>query len=589
MKICFNANNLLALSGGDYLTIFNCLFFILGGITVFMIGMNMMGHNIERAAGKSIRRLMSKATVNRFAGVGTGTAVTALVNSSSATTVMIVGFVNVGLMTLTQAASVIMGANIGTTISAFIMALSSAGDSQLSVAALFALVAFIGLVFTIASKREKMKQLGYILEGVGLIFIGLNVMSGAVSDLVNSENIGAAIENLFISLGNGKDILTWEIIVLFLLGALLTALMQSSGALTAIVISLAGSNLISLQMAMCIILGTNVGTCFTSVLSSVGASVNARRTAMVHLIFNVAGAILFIFPVAFAGKAIAKFFDSFIADTEWQIAVFHMVFNLLTTAVLLPFIKYLVKISCILVHEKKGEESTEREALDVRLLKAPAVAVGQVRKQLLKMSEDAFKNYKLSLDMLLSGDLSKQEDFAKTEESINAQNKYIVNFLIRLSLEEVSEKDEKKISSFFKVASDLERIGDYAENITEYAEKLNEDKLSFSDHAKDEILEMDLHLTNLYKHVYGVFRDSDLNALPQVEFEENETDRMNRVMQQSHLRRMNEGRCDAETGALFLQLAVNMERIGDHMHNIANSVVPYGHKANSRKINCSDN
>ena len=582
MKINYTYS-LLALSGVDVRTVFNSLFFILGGITVFMIGMNMMGHNIEKAAGRSIRRLMGKATVNRFAGVGTGAAVTALVNSSSATTVMIVGFVNVGLMTLTQAASVIMGANIGTTVSAFIMALSSAGGSQFSVGALFALVAFAGLVLTIASKREKIKQLGYILEGVGLIFIGLNVMSGAVNDLVESENIGSAIENMFISLGNGKSFLTWEIIVLFLLGAFLTALMQSSGALTAIVISLASSSLISLQMAMCIILGTNVGTCFTSVLSSAGASVNARRAAMVHLLFNVAGALIFIFPVAFAGKYIAEFFGGFIADTEWQIALFHMVFNLVTTAVLLPFIKYLVKASCILVREKKRDVQEEYEALDTRLLKAPAVAVGQVRKQLLKMSEDAFKNYKLSLDMLLSGDLSGQDEFAKTEESINAQNKYIVNFLILLSSQEISETDEKKIGSFYRVSSDLERIGDYAENITEYAEKLSIDKLSFSDDAKKEILEMDLHLTNLYKHVTAVFRDSDLSFMPQVEFEENETDRMNAVMQQSHLRRMNEGRCDAETGAFFLQLAVNMERIGDHMHNIANSVLGYGHSAMSTK------
>ncbi|MDE7438988.1 MAG: Na/Pi symporter, partial [Clostridia bacterium] len=376
-------NSLLALSAGDVLSVFNSLFFVLGGVTVFMIGMNMMGHNIEKAAGKSIRRLMGKATVNRFAGVGTGAAVTALVNSSSATTVMIVGFVNVGLMTLTQAASVIMGANIGTTISAFIMALSSAGATQLSIAALFALVSFIGFVFTIACKSDKLKQIGCILEGLGLIFIGLNVMSRAVSDLVNSENIGSSIENLFKGLGNGSSTLTWEVIVLFILGALLTALMQSSGALTAIVISLASSNLISLQMAMCIILGTNVGTCFTSVLSSMGASANAKRAAMIHLLFNVAGSVVFMFPVAFAGKYIAKFFDSFIADTEWQIAVFHMVFNLITTAMLLPFINYLVKISCILVRDKGETQTAEAEPLDIRLLKTPAIAVGQVRKQLL--------------------------------------------------------------------------------------------------------------------------------------------------------------------------------------------------------------
>ena len=576
-------NSLLALSAGDVLTVFNSLFFVLGGVTVFMIGMNMMGHNIEKSAGTQIRRLMSKATVNRFAGVGTGAAVTALVNSSSATTVMIVGFVNGGLMTLTQAASVIMGANIGTTVSAFIMALSSAGGSQLSIAGLFALVSFIGFVFTFACKSDKLKQIGCILEGLGLIFIGLNVMSRAVSDLVNSENIGASIENLFKSLGNGSGTLTWEVIVLFLLGALLTALMQSSGALTAIVISLASSNLISLQMAMCIILGTNVGTCFTSILSSMGASANAKRTAVIHLLFNVAGSFVFIFPVAFAGKYIARFFDSFIADTEWQIALFHMVFNLVTTAMLLPFIKYLVKLSCILVRDKGGAKAGKAEPLDVRLLKTPAIAVGQVRKQLLKMSEDAFSNYKLSLDMLLSADISKKDEFARCEDGINALNKKIVSFLIQLSLQEVSETDEKKISSFFRVSSDLERIGDYAENITEYAEKASEQNITFSEHAKAEILEMDLHVTNLYKHVGNVFKYGDLSCMDEVEFEENETDRMNRVMQQSHLRRMNEGRCSPETGAIFLQLAVNMERIGDHLHNIANSVIDYGHKAVSRQ------
>lgn len=575
--------SLLALSAGDVLTVFNSLFFVLGGITVFMIGMNMMGHNIEKAAGKSIRRLMGKATVNRFAGVGTGAAVTALVNSSSATTVMIVGFVNVGLMTLTQAASVIMGANIGTTVSAFIMALSTADGAQLSIASLFALVSFVGFVLTIASKREKLKQLGCILEGLGLIFIGLNVMSRAVSDLVMHDRIGSSIENLFISLGNGKGTLTWEVIVLFLLGALLTALMQSSGALTAIVISLAGTDLISMQMAMCIILGTNVGTCFTSVLSSMGASANAKRAAVIHLLFNVAGSIVFIFPVAFAGKYIADFFDSFIADTEWQIALFHMVFNLLTTALLLPFIKHLVGLSTLIVRDKPNKKSDENELLDLRLLKTPAIAVGQVRKQLVKMSSEAFENYKLSLDMLLSLDTSKQEEFEKREDNINALNKNIVNYLILLSAQEVSETDEKKIGSFYRVSSDLERIGDYAENITEYAEKAVQLKLSFSEHAKAEILEMDLHLTNLYKYVTDVFQYSDLRYIPQVEEEENETDRMNRVMQRSHLRRMNEGRCSPETGAIFLQLAVNMERIGDHMHNIANSVLDYGHNAVSIK------
>ena len=576
-------NSICAMTGGEVLTIVNSAFFILGGIVVFMIGMSMLGSNIEKAAGKSMRRLMGRATKNRFVGVCTGAAVTALCNSSAATTVMIVGFVNVGLMTLTQAASVIMGANIGTTISAFIMALSSAGGAQFSIAALFALVAVVGFVLAMVGKKDKLKQIGAILQGVGLIFIGLNVMSGAVSDLMaEGSNTRSAVENIFIALGSTKETLTWEIIVLFLLGALLTAAMQSSAALTAIIISLAGSNLISLQMAMCIILGANVGTCLTSLISSMGASVNAKRTAMVHLLFNVAGCLIFIWPVAFAGKYIAMALKGI--DTQWQIAIFHMVFNLLTTAILLPFLKYLVKLACLLVHDKKGaEKETDPETLDRRLLKTPAIAVGQVRRQILSMGDKAFKNYKLSLDMLFSGDLSRKEEFSATEKSIDAMNKHIISFLIELSLTEISEIDEKKASSFYHVASDIERIGDYAENIVEYAEKIVEDKIQFSEHALEEIREMDLHITNLYKYTCQVFAGSDLTYLPDVEREDTATDNANLAMQKSHLRRMTEGGCTAEAGAIYLQLAVNMERIGDHMNNVANSVKAYGHgKPNSK-------
>lgn len=576
----FMTENLLSVSGGDVLIIINSLFFILGGIAVFMVGMNMLGNSLESAAGKPMRRLMARATKNRFLGVGTGAAVTAIVNSSAATTVMIVGFVNVGLMTLTQAASIIMGANIGTTISAFIMALANAGGAQFSVAAVFALIAFIGFVFTIVCKKDKLKRVGYIFEGVGLIFIGLNVMSGAVSDMLDNENIKGVVEGMFIALGNSPDTaLTWEIPVLFILGALLTAAMQSSAALTAIVISLASQGLISLQMAMCIILGANVGTCLTSLISSVGASVNARRAAMVHLLFNVAGCFIFIWPVAFAGKYIDAFLSSFIADTEWQIAIFHMAFNLLTTAVLLPFLKTLVKLACFIVPEKKGTETAlqDLERLDKRLLKTPAIAVGQVRKEILRMANEAFTNYKRSLDMLLNGDLSQKEQFVATEKGINDDNSYISSFLVKLSLEDLGEVDEKKVSSFYHVTSDIERIGDYAENIVEYAEKMREDKASFSDHAKAEILEMDGHISKLYDYVTQTFSEITLRLMSDVEREETATDRMCEKMQESHLRRMTENRCTPEAGAVYLQLAINLERIGDHMHNIANSVKEYAH------------
>ncbi len=566
-----------ALTSNDVLVIFNSAFFILGGVAVFMVGMNMMGASLEAAAGKSMRRLMAKATGNRFLGVATGAAVTAIVNSSSATTVMIVGFVNVGLMTLTQAASVIMGANIGTTISAFIMALSSSGGA-FSIAAVFAFLAFLGFVLNLVVKNQQLKKIGVIFEGVGLIFIGLNVMSVAVGELMEG-NIGAEVSNMFVALGNNSKQLTWEIIVLFFLGTALTAALQSSAALTAIVISLSGAGLISLQMAMCIILGANVGTCVTSLISSMGASVNAKRTAMVHLLFNVTGCIIFIIPVAFAGGYIAQFINSLIPKTQWQIAAFHMIFNLITTLLLLPFIKILVKIACVIVPEKVGEALAEDgETLDKRLLKTPAIAVGQVRKEILKMGEEAYANYKRSVDMLIKGDLSQKEEFDATEKSINENNRYINSFLVKLSLEDLAEADEKKISSFYHVTSDIERIGDYAENIVEYAERMILEKSEFSEHAKAEILEMDGHITELYKLVGAAFSEIDLKYIPDIEREEQATDDVCTKMQEAHLRRMTQNSCTPAAGAVYLQLALNLERIGDHMHNIANSIKAYAHK-----------
>ena len=555
--------------------IINNLFFVLGGVAVFMIGMEMMGSNLEKAAGKNIRKLMGKAAKNRFTGIGTGAVVTAIVNSSSATTVMIVGFVNVGLMTLSQAASVIMGANIGTTISAFIMALSSGGGT-FEIAALFALVAFVGILINMISKKDGVKRIGNILAGLGLIFVGLEFMSSSVGNLISDGSpVKGAIENMFISLGNAPGKLTWQIPVLFLIGLVLTALMQSSAAITGIVITLAGNGLMSLPMAMCVVLGTNIGTCCTSLLSSIGTSTNARRAAVVHLLFNIFGCLIFIWPVAFAGNYIAKGL-SFIKSVKLQIAVFHMFFNLLTTCILMFFIKYIVRFACFLVPEKKSAKETgQHDILDERLLKTPAIAVGQVRKEIVRMGKLAFTNYKRAMDMLLSGSMDGKEQFDDTEKQINALNKYLTQFLIKLSSQEISETDEKKVSSFYHVTSDMERIGDYAENITEYAERMSAAQAKFSEHAAKEIQEMDTHLTQLYKYVELAFANHTLEHMDTIEREEDATDVQCKKMQQSHIRRTDEGRCTPEAGAVYLQLAVNMERIGDHMYNIANSVKGY--------------
>ena len=577
-----NSSLLATLGGQEVLTIINNFLLLLGGIAALMLGIHMMGHNLERASGKHMRRLMAKATKNRLVGVGTGAAVTALVTSSGATTVMIVGFVNVGLMTLTQAVSVIMGANIGTTITAFITAISTTGGG-IQTASIFAFLAFVGILMDMFGKRDITKYIGMILAGLGLIFIGMHTMSGSMSSLLDEKTnpeIAGAVKDMFRAIGGVGGNLTWQIPVLFLLGAVLTGLVQSSAAVTAIVMSLAATGVVDMQFAMFVILGTNLGTCAVALLSSLGTNVNARRTAFVHFSFNLIGGIIFIIPLSFPQVSgwIANSLESLIPNPAIQIAVFHMFFNIVTTAILLPFQSWLVKLAELVIRDKKGAakgEGEEDETLDKRLLKTPAIAIGQSRKQIIKMGKLAFANYKLALDMLLSGDLSQIETFNEHEKHINEYNRYISSYLVKLSLEELSQTDEKKLSSFYHVTSDLERIGDYAENIVEYAQAAKEDNITFTEHALDEIHEMDFHLTELYKFVEMTFSQITLSYIDKIYVEEQATDDMCTQMQQSHLRRLNENRCTPEAGAIFLQLALNMERIGDHMTNIANSVKDY--------------
>lgn len=556
------------------------LFYLLGGITVFMIGMDILGSNLEKAAGSKMRHLIGKATKNKFLGIGTGTVITAIIQSSSATTVMVVGFVNIGLMTLIQATSIIMGANIGTTITAFISALSM-GGFEFDVTATFSLIAFIGLLMTLFSKEEKNKRIGFILAGLGMIFVGLYTMSFTVSSLTETPGeVRDAIINMFSAIGNGKTTLTWEIPVLFLLGLALTGIMQSSSAVTAIVITLASGDLISLHMAIFIVLGTNIGTCFTAVISSIGTSVNARRAACIHLCFNIIGCIIFVIPTIIWGGDIARLLESWMpGNVTWQIAIFHLFFNFTTTLILMWFIPQLVKLSTLLVREKKGEhkESSEDsdERLDKRLLKTPAIAVGQARQEIVKMGKLAYRNYKLAIEMLLSYDTSKKSEFAENEKHIDALNKYITQFLVKLSSEEISGIDETKVSSFYHVTSDIERIGDYAENIVEYADEMIKTGTKFSDHAVAEINEMDGYIDELYRNVEMAFANHNLSYAQNIDAAENSVDVMCDKMKEAHIRRTNEGRCSPEAGSVYLQLAVNMERIGDHMNNIGNSIKTY--------------
>ncbi len=571
------------LGTADVLTIINNMLLLFGGVAAFIIGMNMMGNGLEKAAGKPIRRLMGRATNNRVLGVLTGAAVTAVVTSSSATTVMIVGFVNVGLMTLAQAASVIMGANIGTTITAFISALSTTGG-QLEVTSIFAFCAFVGALMNMISKKDSVKSVGTILEGLGLIFVGLSLMSSSMSELlaeyvvvdgeVVENEIAKAVKSMFTAIGYGKERLTWEIVVLFLIGAALTALVQSSAAVTAIVISLASSGLISMEMAMFIILGTNVGTCMTAMLSSIGTNLNARRTAVFHLMFNIIGSLIFIIILAFTAQYIAAFLDR-MGAISWEIAIFHMSFNILTTLILLPFTNLLVRFVCFLMPEKKNKEEGDKRVIDPRLIRTPPIAVGQSRKMLSLLYQDAYENYERALGMLLSGDTTERQLFRDSYEKVKKSIDETTNFLVQLSMSELTESDENKVSSFYHVLSDIERVCDYSKNIADFAEQMDEEDIKFSESAARDIRNMDDLLKAQYGYSEKAFGGIDISFLANIEVTDKQIDVMGDEMKQSHLQRTADSECTPEAGAIFLQITMSMERIGGHMMNIGTSIRMY--------------
>lgn len=546
------------------LTIITQLLLVIGGITVFMIGMKTMGSNLERAAGSSMRTMLAKVSNNRFAGVGIGAAVTAIINSSSATTVMIVGFVNVGLMSLTQAGAIIMGANIGTTISAQIMSLQSI---NINMAAVFSAVAAAGLVINMTGKSGRSKQIGNILIGIGFIFIGLQFMSDAVKVLTADEVIAPKLDALFLSIDNP--------FLLFLIGVVLTGLLQSSAAITGILIALAGSGLITIEQAMFITMGSNIGTCATSLIASMGTSTNARRAAVIHLLFNVLGcAVFFILMLAFQKYVVEGIIFVSGGSVERQIANFHTLFNLLTTLVLLPFLKPLVKLAQVIVPErKKMQKQGDFKYLDERILQTPAIAVAQLRKEIVIMMDLAYLNFRRAMKMICGGDLSERDESAETEKRINQYNTELTAYCVRVSSCELSAHDEFVIGSYYHVISDSERIGDYAKHIVEYAEELGGDEDAFTAAAVEEIKDLYEKIDELYQMVRKTFDERDITMFEKINDLKVSIAILKNADCDAHIERLNRGECTPARGAIFLQLLGNMERVSGHMKNISNSVM----------------
>ena len=547
------------------------VFYLLGGMAVMLFGMHVMGNNLERVAGNNLKKLLGKMTSNRFAGVGVGATMTVIMQSSAATTVMLVGFVNVGLMTLAQATSVIMGANIGTTVTAQFLSLTGVGFDAASYACI---IAAAGAVMGLFMTNDKANKIGYILLGLGMIFLGLEVMSKSVNGIIyeTSETGERVLKPLFEKIFQGNH---FPLLLIFI-GAAFTALIQSSTAVTGILIAL--SSALNLQNAVFIILGSNIGTCVTALISSIGTSTNAKRTALIHLLFNLFGCIIVLAPIWIWEKEFTDFMVMISgASRERQIANFHTIFNVFTTIVLLPFTKGIVYLATKIIRPKKTEEENPLRFMfiDERLLETPPIAVNNTKKEIVRMCSIAKQNIDLSVAMLIEGKYENASEIRTNEEVINFLNRNITSYLTALSGKDLTLQDEKKVGSYYHVVTDVERVGDYAENIMEYALRLKEEGVDFSDTAKEELHEVVETVDNLFDAAVKVFDERDLTMLPKVDTLEEMIDEYNVDLETKHIERLKKGDCSAQVGSVYLQTISNLERVGDHITNIAFSIKQY--------------
>lgn len=528
----------------------------LGGLGVFLFGMKILGDYLQNAAGDRIKNMLGKVGNNRFAAVGIGTAVTAVIQSSSATTVMVVGFVNAGIMTLFQATGIIMGANIGTTITAQIVALS-----VLPVTEFFVMLTGIGFFLTMISK-PKVKTAGMIIAGFGMIFSGLYIMSAAmntVSQMEQIRNLFAAADDPFL---------------LFFIGLAITGIVQSSSATTGILITMAGSGLVTLRAALFATLGINIGTCVTALLAGIGANANAKRASVIHLLFNCFGSLVFFILCYFA--PVDKWLSAAFPEIETQIAMFHTFFNVITTLVLVWFIKPLVKLATLMVPErKKKAEVSPLKFADERLLSSPAVALGQVRRELMRMLDEAYANLTLSLQAITEVDLTRQGEFDSRDRGIMGSKSALVKYLILLSDTEPGVEAETEIATYHKTISDIDRIADLSQNVMEFTLALKENSARISETGRAELEEMRAALDALKAGVEEEFERKDISLADEIEALEQKVDEMYLKMEEGHLARMRSGECTAFTATIYIPLINNLERIGDHLFNIFRGMKSY--------------
>lgn len=553
-------------------SIVSALLILLSGIGIFLIACQMMSSNLESASSRRLKQMFAKTSSNKLAGVGIGAAATALIQSSGATTVMTIGFVNAGIITLFQAATIIYGANIGTTITAQIVALGMFGKSTISTTLIFSALTGIGAFMMMFSKKARLKTLGGIIAGFGMLFVGLSLMSGSMETFAAQDSVKsflARIENP---------------ILLVIVGALLTAIIQSSSVMTTIALAMVVSGLISLDQGIMLTLGSNIGSCVVAVLAGISGGRNARRTALIHLLFNCSGVIIFLLASwimsLFSSGSVSlgtMFSKAFPGAPQTQLAMFHTFFNTVTVIIMLPLTSALVNTVKRLIPDSEQDNATDEgfrlHYLNDNILRNAPVAVGYVKKEILRMADLAKENTNNAIDAITTLDFSHLNGFKEKEEELDFINKALVEYVVMLSSGSgLSQKDKIYLSTTFRTVRDIERIGDYAENITEYAYNLSNSSQHFSQMAKKEIAELKEKLNTLYDKAIDAYSNEDFEALAQANILEEEIDDIKEKMEENHIQRLSQGICTPTVGAQYLSLSSNAERIADHLINVAKSI-----------------
>ena len=536
---------------------------LIGGLSLFLFGMTLMGQALERRAGNRLKALLGRMTTNRFAGLLTGLGVTAIIQSSSATTVMVVGFVNSGLMTLKQSINVIMGANIGTTVTAWILSLAGIESSNffirlLKPSSFTPVLALAGIIFYMASKNSKRKDTGLILLGFATLMYGMETMSDAVSVLRNVPSF----QQMFLAFTNP--------VLGVIAGAVLTAIIQSSSASVGILQALASTGAVSYGAAIPIIMGQNIGTCITAMLSSIGTTRNAKRAALVHFSFNLIGAAVWLTVFCLVKAILAPIFLTQAADMM-GIAVFHSMFNILCTLLMLPFSQVLEQMVCRILPDAKVPEK-EKE-LDERLLGSPALALNQCRQVLSNMAELSIRAFRDSAACVLNYDKVIADRIREAENNTDHLEDLISTYLLKLTSRHLGDEESVKATEYLKLIGDYERIADHAVNILESAEEIVNKNVEFSDDAVDEYRTICAAVTEILNLSFSAFSEEDIEAARKTEPLEEVIDMLKEDLRTRHFLRLQRGECSVAAGFVWSDLLTNLERVSDHCSNISGCVL----------------